>query len=268
MNPYLEQDDAWHSFHERFCTRLADELVSATGPRYLVKLDENVFLHELGSEDRRLLGRPDVVLDPLAGGRGDRSSSAVAPTVATAPAYANLPAVDLERLTYVEVRDARSRRLITAIELLSPTNKTLGSDRDQYLAKRARFIQQGVNLVEIDLLRGGARTPMEGAPPCDYVVMVARPTEWPRAGIWPIRLRDRLPEIPIPLADPDPDVRVSLQDLLHGIYDAAGYDRFIYAGEPDPPLAADAEWARQFLPLIHDQVLTRYLPTPPCREPT
>ena len=36
MNPYLEQDDAWHSFHERYCTRLADELVASTGPRYLV----------------------------------------------------------------------------------------------------------------------------------------------------------------------------------------------------------------------------------------
>jgi hypothetical protein len=47
MNPHLEQDDAWHSFRERFCTRLADELVARTGPRYLVKLDENVFLHEL-----------------------------------------------------------------------------------------------------------------------------------------------------------------------------------------------------------------------------
>src|SRR5437764_855351 len=60
MNPYLEQDDAWHSFHERFCTRLADELVAHTGPRYLVKLDESVFLHELPAGERRLVGRPDV----------------------------------------------------------------------------------------------------------------------------------------------------------------------------------------------------------------
>ena len=245
MNPYLEQDDAWHSFHERFCTRLADELVARTGPKYLVKLDENVFLHELPADGRRLLGRPDVmVLEPR--GPGDVAAAAVLP--AAAPAYANLPAVDLERLSYVEIRDARSRRLITAIELLSPTNKAAGSDRDQYLAKRARLMRQGVNLVEIDLLRGGPRMPMDGVPACDYLVMVARPPEWPRAGIWPIRLREPLPEIPIPLTAPDPDVRVNLQPLLHAIYDSAGYDRFIYDGEPDPPLGGDdAAWARQHL---------------------
>lgn len=245
MNPYLEQEDAWHSFHERFCTRLADELVAKTGPRYLVKLDENVFLHELPSDDRRLLGRPDVmVLEGAA-----RKQAPAARLHSAAPAYASLPAVDLERISFVEIRDVRSRRLITAVELLSPTNKRPGSDRDQYLAKRARLMREGANLVEIDLLRGGPRMPMDGAPPCDYLVMVARPSEWPRAGVWPVRLRDALPDIPVPLAAPDPDVRVSLQHLLHAIYDAAGYDRYVYTSEPDPPLRGDdAAWARHLIP--------------------
>jgi len=243
MNPYLEQDDAWHDFHERFCTRLADELVSRTGPNYLGKLDENVYLHELPSDQRRLVGRPHVmVLEP--GGRAP--AGAATTSVSAAPAYANLPAVDLERLSYVEIRDARSRRLITAVELLSPTNKRPGSDRDQYLAKRATLMRQGANLVEIDLLRGGPRMPMDPAPTCDYLVMVARPAEWPRAGVWPIRLRDPLPEVPVPLAPPDPDARIALQPLLHAVYDAAGYDRFVYEGEPDPSLVGDeGAWARQ-----------------------
>jgi len=247
MNPYLEQDDAWHDFHERFCTRLADELVSRTGPTYLVKLDENVYLHELPSEQRRLVGRPDVmVLEP--GRRTPSGAATVSPAASGAPAYANLPAVDLERLSYVEIRDARSRRLITAIELLSPTNKRPGSDRDQYLAKRAILMRQGANLVEIDLLRGGPRMPMDPAPACDYLVMVARPAEWPRAGVWPIRLRDPLPDAPVPLAPPDPDAFIGLQPLLHAVYDAAGYERFVYDGEPDPPLRGDDEaWARQWL---------------------
>ena len=229
MNPYLEQDDAWHSFHERFCTRLADELVAATGPRYLVKLDENVYVHELASGERRVV--------------------AASCPVTVAPAHQAFACLDIEPLSYVEVRDARSRRLITVVELLSPTNKSPGSDRDQYLAKRARLMAQGVNLVEIDLLRGGPRMPMEGVPMCDYLVMVARPADWPRAGIWPVRLREPLPTIPVPLAEPDPDVRVDLQRLLHAIYDAARYDRFVYAGEPDPPLRGDdAAWAVQFVP--------------------
>jgi hypothetical protein len=54
----------------------------------------------------------------------------------------------------------------------------------------------------------------------------------------PIRLREPLPPIPIRLA-PDPDVCIDLQSLLHAIHDAAGYDRFIYTGESNPPLRGD-----------------------------
>lgn len=154
-----------------------------------------------------------------------------------------------EKLSSIEVRDVRSRRLVTNIELLSPINKLIGPDRDQYLAKRSTLMRQGANFVEIDLLRGGPRMPMKNTPSCDYLVMVARPSEWPRAGIWPIQLRDRLPDIPIPLAESDPDAIVSLQALLHAIYDAAGYERFIYESEPEPPLKDDdAAWARRLIP--------------------
>ena len=56
-------------------------------------------------------------------------------------------------------------------------------------------------------------------------------------------------EIPIPLRAPDGDARVDLQDVLHRAYDGPGYEHFIYAGTPDPPLSAeDAAWARQFVP--------------------
>ena len=234
MNPYLEQDDAWHSFHEHLVPRLADEIVAGTPARYFVKLDENIYLHELSADERRLLGRPDVAV--VEAKRSADQTVAVS-TSATAPMHAQLPAVDLERLSFIEIRDTRNRRLITAVELLSPANKRAGPDRDVYLAKRAKVIQQGVNYVEIDLLRGGPRMPMEGVPACDYLVMVARSTEWPNAGIWPISLRDRLPDIAIPLNPPDADVVVHLQQLLHATYDAGGYERFIYEGQPEPPFA-------------------------------
>lgn len=86
-------------------------------------------------------------------------------------------------------------------------------------------------------------------PPCDYCVVVSRHERRPKAGFWPIGLRDRLPEIPIPLRDNDPNARLDLQQLLHRIYDTAGYAYRIYSGPPEPPLAAeDAAWAAQFLP--------------------
>jgi hypothetical protein len=86
-------------------------------------------------------------------------------------------------------------------------------------------------------------------PDCDYYVVVSRPEERPRAGIWPIQLRERLPVIPVPLRAGEPNAQLDLQQILNQIYDAAGYEDYIYRGRPDPPLTAeDAAWAKSFLP--------------------
>ncbi len=132
------------------------------------------------------------------------------------------------------------------VELLSPTNKYAGPDRDQYLVKARQLRRSRAHFVEIDLLRGGPRMPWLDMPECDYCVVVSRMERRPKAGFWPIRLRDHLPEIPIPLRQGDADARLDLQAVLHRIYDAAGYAYHIYSGPPEP--AADAAWAAGFVP--------------------
>lgn len=109
------------------------------------------------------------------------------------------PVVEIERESFVEIRDRRTRELITVIELLSPANKKPGPDREQYLAKRRQVLASPVHFVEIDLLRGGVRMPLEDFIECDYYAMVSRAEERPRAGVWAVSLADRLPEIPVPL---------------------------------------------------------------------
>jgi hypothetical protein len=90
--------------------------------------------------------------------------------------------------------------------------------------------------------------PVENLPQCDYVVMVSRSYEHLRVGLWPVRLKERLPEIPIPLRDSDPDASVDLQPLIHSIYDGAGYEDYIYRGTPSPPLhPEDARWAEEII---------------------
>jgi Protein of unknown function (DUF4058) len=139
--------------------------------------------------------------------------------------------------------------VVTVIELLSPSNKRAGDDREQYLAKRRELLRSPAHLVEIDLLRGWTRMPQEGRPECDYSVMVSRAEKRRAAGFWPIHLRDRLPVIPVPLRSPDAAARVDLQEALHRAYDGSGYEHFIYLGEPEPSLSPkDAAWARQFIP--------------------
>src|SRR5438477_4193876 len=149
----------------------------------------------------------------------------------------------------LEIRDRRNRRLVTVIELLSPTNKPPGPDRDEYLAKRAQILAGRTHLVEIDLRRGGERPRPPELPPCDYYVLVSRSLDRPELGPWPIGLRARLPVVPIPLAPPDPEVPLDLQALLHRVYDGADYGKYIYGEAPQPPLSAeDAAWAQQYVP--------------------
>ena len=156
-----------------------------------------------------------------------------------------LPAVDRERLSYVEIRDRRSRDLITVVELLSPANKQPGPDREQYLVKRMEILERPVHLVEIDLLRGGPPLPATGRPVCDYSVLVSRAERRLDAEFWPISLRKRLPVIPVPVRSPDPDSQLDLQAVLDITYDEAGYADYIHEGSPRPRLSKkDAEWAR------------------------
>jgi hypothetical protein len=243
MNPYLEQDDVWEDFHGRFVPVAAELIGAQVQPAYIVKMGMNVYVHEPDYDQRVLLGRPDAMVvtphsEPQVLDRGISIE---------APAYARIvPALDVRKEPYLEIRDSQSRQLVTAVELLSPTNKRSGPDREQYLHKRRRYFHARVNLVEIDLLRGGPRLPLEDLPPCDYYALVARPEEHPKVAVWPLHLRDPLPTIPIPLRPPDDDAKLDLQAVMHRVYDAAGYRHYIYDGTPNPRLPeADSAWAAQ-----------------------
>jgi len=86
--------------------------------------------------------------------------------------------------------------------------------------------------------------PDANRPDCAYSVLVSRAADRPRCGFWPIGLKQRLPEIPIPLRQDDSDARVDLQEVLNRVYDVYGYEDFVYLGTPAPPLSPeDARWA-------------------------
>ena len=246
MNPYLEQERVWHDFHERFMPAAAELLGAQVDPDYIVKIDEHVYIHELPAESRQFAGRADVAVarSPMA------AETRRATAVLEAPTHVRLPLVDLERISFVEIRNRDDWQLVTVIELLSPANKKPGPDREQYLAKRSQLLASAVHFVELDLLRGGPRLPFEDLQECDYYALVSRAEDRPRAGLWPLRLRDPLPALPIPLKAPDKDAALDLATIVNRVYDAAHYQTYIYAGEPQPRLShEDATWSRQFVPL-------------------
>jgi hypothetical protein len=161
--------------------------------------------------------------------------------------------VDIEPVTesYVEIVDVKSgHRVVSAIEVLSPTNKRPTEGQRLYVKKRADLQLAGVNTVEIDLLRGGERVlsvPQELVPPAyrtAYQVCIWRAHQPDVFAVYPVRLRERLPVISIPLRPGDREVPLALQAILDQCYRNGGYDDIDYRREPDPPLSADdASWA-------------------------
>lgn len=243
MNPFLEQSDTWQDFHQSFLVTAREYLSPRVGPNYLVKIEVRLLPHELSAEERRFMGVAGI-------GVTGQGASPEGATIATldAPVSLQLPRVEVERHSSLEIRDRRNRRVVTVIELLSPSNKLPGEDRDDYLAKRRQVLAGLTHFVEIDLRRGGQRPSPPELPPCDYYALVSRYRDRPRVGVWPIGLRDPLPILPIPLDDPDPPARLDLKAVLDQTYDASGYARYIYDETPEPPLSPeDAAWARDVL---------------------
>src|SRR5213594_2624159 len=101
MNPYLEQDEVWHDFHERFIPHIAEVIGAQVQPNYIVKIDEHVYIHELPEDSRRLLGRADVALAASRQSAGTRREGAA---VLDAPIEVRLPEVDVENVSFLEIR--------------------------------------------------------------------------------------------------------------------------------------------------------------------
>jgi hypothetical protein len=194
--------------------------------------------------ERRFVGAADLSVVRTPAASGARTAALVAPTRVTI-----LDTVDVQRVGFLTIRDRDGNDLITVIELLSPTNKYAGPDREQYLVKRREMLRSRAHFVEIDLLRGGPRMPPDELPTCDYCAIVSRVEERPEAGVWPWRLRDPIPLLPVPLRPADADATLDLKAAIDQMYDGGRYGNYIYSGSPEPRLAPDdAAWAATFLP--------------------
>ena len=118
------------------------------------------------------------------------------------------------RITWVEIRALPELELVTAVEVLSPINKSW-QGRQVYLEERDKLHASRVNLVEIDLLLGGSPLPMkERIEPGGYYAIVARGAQLPVAEVYRWTVRDPLPRLPIPLREPDPDILIDLAELV------------------------------------------------------
>ncbi|MBI4770382.1 MAG: DUF4058 family protein [Chloroflexi bacterium] len=249
MDPYLESD-LWPDLHQRLAGAISALLTPRLAPHYVARLVTTVVSSEPLPDDVEIM-YPDVevVRRPLPAGPGAPVAVAERPRVAP-PALEVFTVMPLPvKLVNVEVRDARNRTLITAIEILSPFNKRT-PDHAAYRRKRNAILTSAVHLLEIDLLRAGARPPMQARlPGAPYFVFLSRAGRRPQTEVWPVGLREALPVVPVPLRLPDPDVPLDLQAAFNTCYNEARYDLDVdYSLPPDPLLSeSDAAWAAELL---------------------
>lgn len=251
MDPWLEHPAHWRGVHHEIISELGRSLNPQLLPRYVACVGVRLVVET--AQERDIY--PDVVVyrqsrRPQVGLGGQT----VDPAVAIITEEAEL------EVGFIEIRMAGAEgRLVTVIEVLSPANKHPGVDGfEKYRQKQAEVLASNVHLVEIDLLREGEHTvavpPKKLAPhrPYDYLVTIRPADRRSTALAYPIRLRNRLPRFPVPLAAPDPDAVVDLQSVVERVYDAGGYGYRLKYGEPPvPPLSAeDAAWAAEILKSI------------------
>ncbi len=250
MDPYLEWH--WGDVHTSLITYARDQLRVQLPEGLRVRVEEHVLVQADDLDDR--VYYPDV-----------RVVSESEATYHTASGQSATPVAEplvvpreTEPATQRSIRiiDARSGgRVVTAIEFLSPANKSDERGCQAYHRKQRDMVDAGVNLAEIDLIRGGHHVLAveEGSLPVThlttYRICVSRATRPDRAEVYPASLQQRLPAIRIPLRADDADVHLDLQSLTDKSYANGGYEQDIdYRVEPVPPLSpSDAAWAHALL---------------------
>jgi hypothetical protein len=220
FRPPVEKRHSWDELHggwpmiivQKLFPQLPDGFVAAPGVHLGTAFEIDVSAYE--QDEPVAASRPGV------GGR-----VVVAPHAPPQPTEAELPDQDEYE---VRVYDERhGRRLVAAIELISPSNKERPESRRAFVGKVAALLQRNVcvSLVDVVTIRdfnlyadvlefiGGHDPAIEGKVPCLYAVTMRgrkRPRRRSLLETWyyPMQIGEPLPTLPIWL---DVDWKIDLE---------------------------------------------------------
>ena len=240
MDPWLEDGEHFPDLHDSLLSLLREAINAGLPSGYRARLKNRIWVDD---ETRR---EPDVsVLGPkefpLSSNGGVQIYSGLKLIAITLD--------DPHEENYLEIISDQGRRLVTAIEILSPSNKTAGGGgKTSYLNRQEELFKGGVNSVEIDLLIAGRHVTNANRSALkkqfghyDYHICVQIPQPRLRqyaAGLW---LDQPLPTIGIPLDDQVPAVDIALQPLLDRAYETGRYAEAIQYAEPCPASLSDEQ---------------------------
>ncbi|MBI4670187.1 MAG: DUF4058 family protein [Chloroflexi bacterium] len=242
MDPYLEDPDGWRGFHARLIVTISDQLTARVAPNFIVDIEERVDIIEFGVPNKRFIEPDTYVISKPVRKLREAAIGTITPATLVEP-------FSTERVVerYIELRDAKTREVVTVIEVLSPTNKAEGKGSETFQNKREKVMHSNAHWIEIDLLRGGERFKLV-AGQSDYIALLKRAHIEHPYEVWFFNLRDKMPTIAVPLRPPFQDVPLDLQVAFDVTYERARYaDSVDYAVEPPPPplREEDAAWVRE-----------------------
>jgi Protein of unknown function (DUF4058) len=245
MDPWLENPALWPDVHNSLITSIRDVLAPQLRPRYFVGVESRTTV--LTGLDVERVYKPDVSIHATESRASVRESGVALLEMPEVRTY-NVSVATGEETeeAFLAIEELPDRKLVTVIELLSPTNKKTKDARAVYLKKRDDLILTDINFVEIDLLRAGEPMPVrKSPPPSDYRILICRARRSSAAVLYAFPYTSPIPTIPIPLLPGDPEPMLDLNSVLHALIDRAAYDLVTdYAHPPDPPLRpADEAWA-------------------------
>ncbi|MGE0608418.1 MAG: DUF4058 family protein [Pirellulales bacterium] len=247
MDPYIERAEIWPDFHDRLVTYISGQLQPMLRPRYAAIIEERQYVLESEGPIRA-----DVGLH--------RRSRVEKPTGRLAVVEPDVPLVfDLFCDEVVEpylriIELAAESRCVTAIEIVSPNNTAEGPGRVSYLECRERHWREGVNLVEIGLLRQGPTTmrvpPVNLTTLVDWRLLVVVHRVFPtRREVYSIPLTKRLPRVAVPLLSGEPDVVLDLQAAFERCWNSGPYPELLRYDQPPPAdlTAEEQRWCAETL---------------------
>lgn len=256
MDPWLESTLYFGGLHSSMITYIKATLQSRLPEPYYTDSDDRVYVDvDYRIPDVNVLRREDY--DQATDNGGGTAVATRSQPIVVEPVPIPTYFETTESFLNVYTRHGDRERLVTSIEILSPSNKVEGDGRSAYVQKQKEFLTKKVHIVEIDLLRAGKHTTVvpiemlrERVAKYDYHVCVSRFDRRHAAFTYPFLLTDRLPEIAIPLLPGDGGVPLDLQEVMDRAYDAGPYRRRTRYAEdqPDPPLTPEQGiWATEQL---------------------
>ena len=214
MDPFLEEEKLWPAFHHHFVAGLFQILLPNLIDRYRARVGQRQYATEM-------------------------------------PLFTSI--IREEHCEeFIEIRQRSDNKLVTLVEVVSPSNKLTIPGRASYLDRRRDARMQNASIVEIDLVLQGQpllEYPREDLPEWDYAVTVTRAAHSERHEIYTATVQKRLPRFKLPLAMDDRDTVVDLQAAFARCYDQAGFSAQIDYKASPPMLRKDEDrrWVNDLL---------------------